>query len=99
MKSKTIACLLIISICLFALCIGNQEQPKPAATTTTQARTADPVQPAVVPTTLADASIPLSNLQIEACNSADAGGTCQTKLKDFGIVSLEECCKYLKKCC
>ena len=43
--------------------------------------------------------IPLSDLQISACREADAGGTCQTKLKDLGLVSLEDCCTYLKKCC
>jgi hypothetical protein len=93
MKSKTIVCLLIASMCVFALCLGNQEQTAPA-TTTTQAQTPQTAPPATIAT-----NIPLSNLQIEACNSADAGGTCISKLKDFGIVSLEECCKYMKKCC
>jgi len=41
----------------------------------------------------------LSDLQTTACNSADAGGTCSTKLVDLGIVTPDQCCKALGKCC
>jgi len=41
----------------------------------------------------------LSELQIEACNSADAAGTCDTRLAEVGIVLKEDCCKELGKCC
>lgn len=41
----------------------------------------------------------LSELQIEACNSADAAGTCDTRLAEVGIVLKEDCCKALGKCC
>ena len=41
----------------------------------------------------------LSELQIEACNSADAAGTCNTRLAEVGIVLKEDCCKELGKCC
>lgn len=45
------------------------------------------------------AEVPLSELQITACEAADEGGTCFTKLPDLNLVSTEECCKYLGKCC
>ena len=41
----------------------------------------------------------LSELQIEACNSADAAKTCDTRLVEVGIVLKEDCCKELGKCC
>ena len=41
----------------------------------------------------------LSELQITACNSADEGNTCDTKLEDLGIVTKEQCCGILGKCC
>ncbi|MEA3254708.1 MAG: hypothetical protein U9Q22_02615, partial [Candidatus Altiarchaeota archaeon] len=43
--------------------------------------------------------IPLSRLQITACNAADRGGTCETRLPRLGLVSTGDCCKYLGKCC
>jgi hypothetical protein len=41
----------------------------------------------------------LSELQISACNSADAAKTCDTRLAEVGIVLKEDCCKELGKCC
>ena len=41
----------------------------------------------------------LSELQITACEAADRGGTCNTRLTDLGIVLKEECCQVLGKCC
>lgn len=41
----------------------------------------------------------LSELQIEACNSADAAKTCDTRLAEVGIVLKEDCCIELGKCC
>ena len=41
----------------------------------------------------------LSELQIEACNSADTAKTCDTRLPELGIVLKEECCEALGKCC
>jgi hypothetical protein len=41
----------------------------------------------------------LSELQAEACNSADAAGTCTTRLAEIGIVLAEQCCASLGKCC
>ncbi|MGV8141765.1 MAG: hypothetical protein ACP5NW_04975 [Candidatus Woesearchaeota archaeon] len=41
----------------------------------------------------------LSDLQITACESADDGGTCDTKLEELGIVTKDQCCKTLGRCC
>ena len=41
----------------------------------------------------------LSELQISACNSADAANTCDTRLAEVGIVLKEDCCRELGKCC
>lgn len=48
---------------------------------------------------MVDKKTSLSDLQIEACNSADAAKTCDTRLVDVGIVIKEDCCKELGKCC
>jgi len=44
-------------------------------------------------------NIPLSDLQILACNAADDAGTCDTRLKEVGIVAKADCCRYMGKCC
>lgn len=41
----------------------------------------------------------LSELQTEACNSADMAKTCDTRLQELGIVLKEDCCEALGKCC
>ncbi len=41
----------------------------------------------------------LADLQVTACESADAGNSCDTKLPELNIVTPEECCKALGKCC
>lgn len=41
----------------------------------------------------------LSEFQITACNSADKGNTCDTKLPELDLVTKEECCEILGKCC
>jgi hypothetical protein len=41
----------------------------------------------------------LSDLQVTACNSADKGGTCNTKLEGLGVVTKNQCCNILGKCC
>jgi len=41
----------------------------------------------------------LSELQVAACNSADAAKTCDTRLAEIGIVLKEDCCRELGKCC
>lgn len=52
-----------------------------------------------VTTTIPSLEEPLSELQITACNSADEGGTCETKLLKLDLVTPEDCCKYLGTCC
>jgi len=41
----------------------------------------------------------LTELQITACNSAHDGNTCDTKLEELEIITKEQCCKELGKCC
>ena len=41
----------------------------------------------------------LSELQVSACNTADKAGTCDTRLEEVGIVTKEDCCGVLGKCC
>ncbi len=41
----------------------------------------------------------LNEFQVTACNSADKGGTCDTKLEGLGLVTKEECCSSLGRCC
>lgn len=41
----------------------------------------------------------LSEMQTTACNTANEAGTCDTRLPELGIVSKEDCCKFLGKCC
>ena len=47
----------------------------------------------------APSEISLSELQIEACTTADRVGTCNSRLAEVGIVLAEECCQELGKCC
>jgi Tfp pilus assembly protein PilO len=42
---------------------------------------------------------PLSDFQVTACNAADRSGTCKTKLPKLNLITQEDCCKYLGKCC
>ena len=41
----------------------------------------------------------LSDFQVTACNAADRSGTCKTKLPKLNLITPEECCRYLGKCC
>lgn len=61
--------------------------------------TSTPAAQPVTSTTAPAASVQLTDLQVTACNSADAGQTCVSKLPDLGIVTKEQCCQALKKCC
>lgn len=40
----------------------------------------------------------LDDIQVEACNVADSKGNCDL-LDGLGVVTCDECCKVLKKCC
>lgn len=92
MLTKIVICLLLVSVFLTALCTEKKEVPS-----TTEMTASTSMQ--VTPTTEASQTIPLSDLQKDACNAADAGKTCQTKLASLGVVSLQDCCKYMNKCC
>ena len=41
----------------------------------------------------------LSDFQVTACNAADRSGACRTKLPKLNLITPEECCRYLGKCC
>jgi len=41
----------------------------------------------------------LSELQVTACNTADDANTCDTKLAELDLVTKEQCCQSLGKCC
>lgn len=41
----------------------------------------------------------LSKIQQTACEAADRGNTCDTKLKSIAIITKEECCSKYGKCC
>ena len=43
--------------------------------------------------------VKLSELQETACNAAEIGNTCNTRLPDLGLVTTDECCAALGKCC
>lgn len=41
----------------------------------------------------------IQEFQVTACNAADKAGTCDSRLNELGIVSKEECCESLGRCC
>ncbi|NOQ55553.1 MAG: hypothetical protein GQ477_01970 [Nanohaloarchaea archaeon] len=43
--------------------------------------------------------VKLSELQETACNAAERGNTCDTRLSDLGLVTKDECCVALGMCC
>lgn len=44
-------------------------------------------------------AVKLSELQETACNAAEIGNTCNTRLQALGLVTTDECCAALGKCC
>ena len=90
--------LLLASVILSALCTEKKE-PTDTVETASMAPETTAATITTTPATTTPDNIPLSDLQKGACDSADIGHTCQTKLADLGIVSPDECCKYLNKCC
>ncbi|MDD3175970.1 MAG: hypothetical protein PHU51_05830 [Candidatus Nanoarchaeia archaeon] len=44
-------------------------------------------------------AIMLTDIQISACNAAQVGGTCKTKLPELNLVQPKDCCRLLGKCC
>ena len=94
---KAAVSLFLALLLLTALCTdkketkGATEKTTPAAGQAT-ANTADK-------SSSSNTAVPLSDLQKVACDSADSGNTCKTKLVGLDIVSLDDCCKYVDKCC
>jgi len=88
MDKKLIIAMIVAAVVLVGFLgvntIKPKESPKPATTTAT------PQSPETT----------LKEEQILACNAADQYNTCKTKLpKLVGLVTWEDCCKKLKKCC
>ena len=97
---KNIAIVLAVAVVLMGFFALDNLSPKktPSMTPTTLAEQTPTTAPTTMPQTTGDA--PLSDLQVTACNAADRAQTCQTRLpKLVGLVTQEECCKYLGKCC
>ena len=101
MENKNIAIVVIVAVVLvgfFAL-TGLTPKEKQSITPTTQT---EETPTTVVPVTTEGPpeNVPLSDVQVTACNAADKAQTCQTRLpKLVGLVAKEDCCRYLKKCC
>ncbi|MEM2919037.1 MAG: hypothetical protein QXY62_06030 [Candidatus Altiarchaeota archaeon] len=110
MKNTEIIMGILILVCglivLFLITSGpSPRENLPLITTpivTTTQQQLSPVEELTTTTVLTGTTIeglPLSDLQISACEAADEGGTCFTKLPELNLVSAEDCCKYLGKCC
>lgn len=97
MENKNLTIMvLIIAVVLVGIFIFLNMAPKkePVIETPTTSTVTAPTTSTLIPP-----DIPLSEFQITACNAADRGGTCETRLPRLGLVSKEDCCKYLGKCC
>ena len=90
--------LLLASVFFSAMCTENKGPTGNRVTASTVPEKAA-IATTSFSTTTTPGSVPLSDMQKDACNSADTGHTCQTKLADLGVVSPDDCCKYLGKCC
>jgi len=99
MENKNIAIVLVVAVVLvgfFALDSSTLKK-KPSITPTTRI---EETQTTIVPIGGVPENVPLSDLQVTACNAADKAQTCQSRLpKLVGLVTKEDCCKYLQKCC
>ena len=97
--TKLVISLLLVSVFLTALCTEKKEVPATTIemSTSTLIQVTEPTD--ATGTTSDQGTIPLSDLQKDACNAADSGKTCNTKLADLGIVAPQDCCRYMKKCC
>jgi hypothetical protein len=97
---KSIAIVLVVAVVLVGFFALNNLAPDKTPSITPTTRTEE--TPITVATTLSQGATEnaLSDLQVTACNAADKAQTCQTRLpKLVGLVTKDECCKYLKKCC
>ena len=99
MDTRIIIGVLLVSVLLLPLCTEKKETPlEKTITTVSDETTVTTASEKQQPTTTTE-KMPLSELQVEACNNADMGGTCESKLQELNVVPLADCCKYLGKCC
>jgi|WetSurMetagenome_2_1015567.scaffolds.fasta_scaffold17298_2 hypothetical protein len=100
MENKNIAIVAVVAVVLVGFFALDSLTPK-GKTSITPTTIAEETQTTVAPITgEVSENVPLSDLQVTACNAADKAQTCQTRLpKLVGLVAKEDCCKYLKKCC
>jgi hypothetical protein len=99
MDKMVIIGVLVLSVLLFPLCTENKEAPLEKTVTTVADEPSVTTTTELEQTATTTAEMPLSELQVEACNNADLGGTCESKLQELNVVPLADCCKYLGKCC
>jgi flagellar basal body-associated protein FliL len=103
MVSKAVTAIIaILAIVAVGFYLFNSIKQSPVQTQTVTTEpapdTTSEEQPETT-TTLEDTGEPLSDLQITVCNAADKGKTCDTRLPKIGLVTKEECCRSLHKCC
>lgn len=98
MDKRIIIGILLVSLLLAPLCTEHKETPAEKTAVIPAEPTEESIPEKQEPATTLAAS-PLSELQTDACNNADLGGTCKSKLEELNIVPLGDCCKYLGKCC
>ena len=99
MDTRLIIGLLMVSVLLLPLCTEKTETPLEKTITTAPDETTVTTVLEKQQLTTTTAEMPLSELQVEACNNAELGGTCESKLQELNVVQLADCCKYLGKCC
>jgi hypothetical protein len=101
MENKNIAIVVVVAVVLVGFFALNSLTPKNTPSITPTTRTEEtPTTVATTVTEVVPENTPLSELQVTACNAADKAQTCQTRLpKLVGLVTKEDCCRYLSKCC
>jgi hypothetical protein len=99
MENKNIAIVLVVAVVLIGFFALDNLGPKRTTPITPTTR-AEETQTTIAPIGGVPDTVPLSDLQVTACNAADKAQTCQTRLpKLVGLVTKEDCCRYLQKCC
>jgi hypothetical protein len=99
MDKKIILGVLLLSVLLMPLCTEKNEAPAETTTTILVEQVAETTITETQGVASTMPETPLSELQVEACNNADIGGTCESKLQELNVVPLADCCRYLGKCC
>jgi hypothetical protein len=93
MDKKKIIGVLLVSALLLMIYVGKKDTPTESKILIPADQTGDTTTEKTI------AEMPLNELQAYACNNADLGGTCKSKLEELNVVQLADCCKYLNKCC